>query len=177
MACMGQTIGYHIVISGYGLWLPGDCRGHWSDAWDEELGFCEPHMLHPGDPIRKRMSEERMTHPPVKLSPEMQNRVATTIGTCQATSDWRVAAASVETTHTHLLLTYTTRNIDNTVKWLKDQITKSIHSETEHQGPVWCKGKWCSFVYDETVWHNTHRYIERHNERRGVSARPYSFLT
>ena len=56
---MLRTIGFHIVISGYGLWLPGDERGHWSDAWDEELGFVEPHTLHAGDPVRKRMAEER----------------------------------------------------------------------------------------------------------------------
>ena len=54
MCRMRQTLGYHIVISGYGLWLPGDERGHWSEAWDAELGFIEPHALHAGDPVRKR---------------------------------------------------------------------------------------------------------------------------
>jgi hypothetical protein len=27
---MPNTIGYHIVKTGYGLWLPGDERGSWS---------------------------------------------------------------------------------------------------------------------------------------------------
>lgn len=174
---MGRTIGYHIVVSGYGLWLPGDDRGHWSDAWDDQIGFHEPHMLHPGDPIRRRMAQERLKHPPVKLSREMQDCVAKTIGACQTASDWKVAAASIESTHTHLLLTYTERDIDNTVKWLKDQMTKSIHRETPHDGPVWCKGSWRSFIFDEPMWDNSRRYIERHNERRGVGPRPYSFLT
>ncbi len=174
---MGRTIGYHIVVSGYGLWLPGDNRGHWSDTWDEFFGYCEPHTLHAGDPVRKRMAEERMSHPPVKLSEEMQACVLTTLRQCEAKSDWRVAAASIESTHTHLLLTYTARDIDNTVKWLKDQMTKAIHRETEHQGPVWCKGKWCSFIFEELIWQNAQRYIERHNERRGVGPRPYPFLS
>jgi hypothetical protein len=165
------------VISGHGLWLPGDNRGHWSDSWDEEIGYFEPHMLHQGDPIRRRMAEERMAYPPVKLTYQMQQAVIATLGTCQSKSDWVIRAASIEATHTHLLLTYTERDVDNTVKWLKDQMTKAIHRQTSHNGPVWCKGSWRSFVFEESIWINILRYIERHNERRGAGPRPYSFLS
>ena len=122
------------------------------------------------------MAEERQKYPAVKLDAAMQAVVIETIGRCRAESDWRVAAASVEATHTHLLLTYTERDVDNTVKWFKDQATKAIHRETRHAGPVWCKGRWRSFLYDESVWRNTRAYIERHNERRGVGLRPYAFV-
>ena len=68
---MARTLGYHIVISGYGLWLPGDERGSWSAAWDEQIGFVEPHTLHPADPVRLRMSQERMRQAPVRLDDRM----------------------------------------------------------------------------------------------------------
>lgn len=173
---MPQTLGYHIVISGYGLWLPGDERGHWSETWDEELGYIEPHILHTGDPVRKRMAKERQKHPSVMLDAAMQAVVIDVLGRCRAESDWRIAAASIEATHTHLLLTYTQRDIDNTVKWIKDQATKSIHRRTSHSGPVWCKGRWRSFIFDRGFWRNTRQYIERHNERRAVRPRPYAFI-
>ncbi len=124
---MPKTLGYHIVISGYGLWLPGDERGHWSDVWDDQIGFIEPHTLHPGDPARKRMSQERQTHPKLLLDPTMIAIVAETIAECRQQSEWRIAAASIESSHAHLLLTYVDRPIDNTIKWLKDQTTKAIH--------------------------------------------------
>jgi REP element-mobilizing transposase RayT len=174
---MPRTLGYHIVISGYGLWLPGDDRGHWSEAWDEQIGYFETHMLHPGDPGRKEMAAQRQKRPPVRLNAAMQRVAAATIGRCCEDSDWRIAAASIEATHTHLLLTYSSRDIDLTIKWLKDQATKAIHQETPHGGPVWCKGRWRSFVYDADVWQNTQRYIERHNQRRGVGPRPHAFIT
>lgn len=174
---MPNTLGYHLVISGHGLWLPGDDRGHWSDIWDEQLGYIEPHTLHEGDPVRLRMAAERMKHPPVRLTAAMIEVVTQTLTTCTANSDWKIIAASIEPTHTHLQLTYTTRDIDNTAKWLKDQFTKAIHKNTPHQGPVWCKGKWRTFLFDLDYWQNTKRYIERHNERRGVGARPYPFLS
>jgi REP element-mobilizing transposase RayT len=173
---MPETIGYHIVISGYGLWLPGDERGSWSTKWDEELGLVEPHTLHPGDPVRLRMSQERMKHPPVRLHPEMMDVVIETLSLCAGESDWRIAAASIEPTHTHLLMTYTRRPIDGTVKWIKDRATKAIHARTLHQGPVWCKGRWRSFVFHEEGWDLVRTYIELHNERRGVGMRPYPFL-
>jgi hypothetical protein len=75
-----------------------------------------------------------------------------------------------------LLVTYTERDVDNTVKWLKDQITKAIHRQTSHAGPVWCKGRWRAFIFDPAIWRNTRGYIERHNERRGVGPRPYAFI-
>ncbi len=173
---MGRTLGYHIVISGYGLWLPGDERGHWSENWDSELGFIEPHTLHAGDPIRKRMAAERQAHPKVILDLQMLSVVADSIAQCRQQSDWRIAAASIESTHTHLLLSYTEREIDSTIKWLKDQITKAIHDRTSHKGPVWCKGRWRSFIYDPIIWRNTRHYIERHNVRRDLAPRPYPFI-
>ena len=122
------------------------------------------------------MSQERAKHPPVRLGPDMIAAVVDTLVLCAGESDWRIAAASIESTHTHLLLTYTRRNIDVTVKWIKDRATKAIHANTPHQGPVWCKGKWRSFVFHEEGWDSVRTYIELHNERRGVGMRPYPFL-
>jgi REP element-mobilizing transposase RayT len=173
---MPATLGYHIVLSAYGLWLPGDDRGSWSESWDEQIGFTEPHTLHLGDPVRRRMAEERMSHSAVRFSPPMLDVTAETIGRCASNSPWNLAAASIEPTHTHLLMTYSPRSINDTVKWLKDQITKAIHDRTDHAGPVWCKGKWRAFIFEEGTWTSVRQYIERHNVRRGVGPRPYSFL-
>jgi hypothetical protein len=176
MARLRRTIGYHIVKSGYGLWLPGDDRGYWSEAWDDQIGFYEPHMLHQADPIRLRMAEERMKYPPVKLSPEMVQIVVDQIGECARKSPWINVAASIESTHTHPLLTYSGLDIHNTCKWIADQTTKAGHRRTSYQGPIWGKGKWCSFIFHERHWRNAAAYIARHNIRRGLEAHPYDFV-
>ncbi len=100
---MGKTLGCHVVLSGYGLWLPGDERGSWSEAWDARIGYVEPHTLHASDPIRRQMADERMAHEPVRLSDVMLSVVIEVLGACQKASDWQIAAASIEPTHTHLL--------------------------------------------------------------------------
>jgi hypothetical protein len=136
---MHRTLGDHVVVSGYGLWLPGDSRGHWSEDWDAQLGLIEPHALHAGDPVRLRIARERMKHSPVRLSLGMAAAVVGAIGRCAAESDWTIAAASIESTHTHLLLSYSPRDLDVTIKWVKDQATKTVHAKTSHAGPDWCK--------------------------------------
>ena len=108
---MRRTIGIHWVKSAYGLWLPGDERGSWSSAWDDQIGYYEPHMLHPADPIRQRMAEERMKHPPVFFTDEMCQVVEHSIGQCAKSSPWKIAAASIERTHTHLAITASPLNI------------------------------------------------------------------
>ncbi len=173
---MADTIGYHVVISGFGLWLPGDARGSWSTAWDEKIGLIEPHTLHPGDPVRLRMSNERLKDVPVRLSDDMVGVVIDSLADCSAESKWSFVSASVETTHMHMLLTYMDRNVDNTIKWIKDRTTKQIHRQTSHRGSVWCKGKWRRFVFDLDVLERTRNYIEQHNVRRGVGPRPYPFF-
>src|SRR4051794_16307510 len=107
-------LGYHFVKSTYGMWLPGDERGSWSSRWDEQIGFTEPHMLHPGDPVRLRMAEERLKHRPVALDHEIMSAIARCLGRCAAASNWRIAAGAIEPTHIHLLLTVGSPDIDGT---------------------------------------------------------------
>jgi REP element-mobilizing transposase RayT len=173
---MPRTLGYHYVRSAYGLWLPGEDRGHWSEAWDQQIGFIEPHTLHGGDPIRKRMAEERMAHPPVRWTTEIQSIITASFAKCAEASPWKVAAYCIEETHLHGLLTYSPTNIDNTAKWIGQQMTKAVHQQTTHTGPVFCKGRWLQFVFEDSHWANLLRYIESHNVRRGLPARPYDFV-
>jgi REP element-mobilizing transposase RayT len=173
---MPKTIGYHYVKSGYGLWLPGDDRGHWSEAWDAQIGFIEPHTLHAGDPIRLRMARERMQFSPVRWTPPIIRAMEKSISYCAKASPWKIVAGSIESTHFHLLITYSGMDIERTVKWLSQQITKRVHAETSHSGPIFCEGYWCSYLFDRPHWDNTQRYIERHNERRGEATRPYGFI-
>ena len=172
-----RTIGYHVVKTGYGLWLPGDEHGSWSSAWDEEIGYIEPHMLHTGDPVRRRMAEERLKHPPVRLTNAMMEVVTEVITECEQPSPWSVAAASIEPSHIHLLITTSPLDLARTAKWLAQQMTKAIHQRTDHRGPVWAKGAWKEFIFEGSHWSSAIRYIERHNERRGAGLRPYPFIT
>ena len=124
------------------------------------------------------MAQERMKQPAGRLTETMIAAVVGAIAECVATSagGLAVAAAAIEPTHMHLLIPYSGRDIDITGKWLADQTTKAVHRRTSHAGPIWGKGKWCSYVFESDHWENAREYIEGHNVRHGRSRRPYSFL-
>lgn len=159
---MPNTLGAHIIKSAYGQWLPGDERGHWSTAWDEQLGYVQPHMLHPGDPVRKRMAEERMKAPSLLWTESMIAAMTQAIAQCAVASAWNIAALAIEPTHFHLLIGSLRSDLDRTCKWLSQQITKAVHAATDHPSRIFARGKWASFVYDESHWNNAIAYINRH---------------
>ncbi len=107
----------------------------------------------------------------------MMNAIAVALGRCVTESDWQLAAMTLEPTHAHLLITHCGKPIENTVKWIKQRTTRAVHESTSYVGPVWCEGSWRTFVFDGPQWNNTMRYIQRHNERRGLTATPYDFVT
>ncbi|MCC6682360.1 MAG: hypothetical protein IT445_15780 [Phycisphaeraceae bacterium] len=175
---MRRTWGYHLVKSGYGLWLPGDERGHWSSAWDAQIGYCQPHHLNVGDPVRQRMAAELMKYPAVRFTPEMIEVMAATVGwlISESAGGLSVSAAAFEPTHLHLQIPYSGRDIDRTTAWLSHQVTSAVHAQTSHVGPVFCKGRWRVFIFDESHWRATRNYIERHNSRAGRPAQPFNWI-
>ena len=176
---MPETLGYHVVKTTFGTWLPGDVRGYWSEAWSAERGFHDAHRFHDEvDPVREEQARGRMKHPATTLTKEMGDVVAASIGQCIAKSGGglKVMAAAIEPTHMHLLIPYSGRDIEITAKWLADQTTKAIHRQTSHQGPVWSKNNWIRHIFASEYWENALRYIDDHNVQAGRGSRPYSFL-
>jgi REP element-mobilizing transposase RayT len=172
---MSNTLAIHYVRSAYGLWLPGEDRGHWSEAWDDQIGFIEPHTLHAGDPVRLRIAQERMKHPPVPWNQVMQNAITRTLARCAAESPWKVLEYCIEETHFHALLTPSPFDIDRTVKWVGQQMTKAVHAATGTDTPIFCKGRWLQFIFEQSHYDNLDGYIQRHNLRQGRAGKPYDF--
>jgi REP element-mobilizing transposase RayT len=173
---MPATLAYHLVKSAYGLWLPGDERGTWSASWDEDIGYIDPHSLHSEDPARLRMAAERMAHPPLRWNHEIQQVIASTIGECRRQSEWRAVAFAIEATHFHLIISYSGADIDRTAKWIAQQVSKAVHRMTDHQTPVFCKGRWREFIYENEHYRNLINYVENHNVSHGLSRRPYEWI-
>jgi REP element-mobilizing transposase RayT len=123
------------------------------------------------------MAQELMRHPPTTLNDPMVAAIAEAVRACVAATEWSIAAAAIEPTHMHLLITYTARDIDNTAKWISQKTTKAVHQSTPFNGPVWCEGKWLGFVFDSDHWANLRQYIKRHNLRHGLPAQPWPWIT
>ena len=157
-----MTIGYHIVKTAYGRWLPGDERGHCSSVWDEQIGQVTPRGFQQGHPALEQYARSRMAHPPVTISKPIHKAIEQSLRECEKVSAWSISALAIEPTHMHLLVFGLACNPDSLCKWLAQQTTKHVHAVTSHVGPVWAKGKWCAHIQSEEHWLVAMEYINRH---------------
>ena len=167
-----MLIGHHVVKSGHGLWLPGDERGSWRKEWDQQIGEHGSTRFAVGDPIMERMARERLKHPPVTWTLQIQRRMFATLRRLVAESggELNIPALAIEETHLHLLVKASRHPIESTARWISHQLTIDIQAMPGHRGPVFAEGRWRGWIRDDRHWEEAYAYIQSHNTRRGRPA-------
>jgi len=168
-------LGYHFVKGAYGQWMPGDERGHWSKRWDAERGLVDRGRLVEGDPRRRRLAENLRRFEPTLITPEIEKSIEAALVDCVARSRGGliIAAGAIEATHIHLLIVAGKREIDVTAKWIADQTAKAVNRLVRRPSKLWAAKKWICEIEESKHWDEVARYIEDHNQRRGMGRRPF----
>ncbi len=160
---MGRTLGIMLTMTTYGTWLRGDQRG-----WVDEGRILPPDPdLHAADAVR-------MKHSVYLFPTEMQVRVGEFIGTALIEKlQMTLWALTVQSWHVHAVVAPTEHDVPDIIKRIKDTVRRGL----KESRPIWTDGYDKRFCFDEaSVW-NRIRYVERHNQERGISAQPWSFIT
>jgi len=175
-----MTQGIHLIWTTYGTWLPGDRRGHWSPLFDLYGSIREQggKLNIPDSETVARVSSQ-MTEPPKWLTPEEIAVVADELGKLVTPPNPPAWAATIEANHVHLLVGPMTENISRYTGRLKGRTSSEIgalptNSDRER---VWTSGYWKVFLFDEIAVQAVKRYIDAHNTRRGLPAKPYPWIT
>jgi REP element-mobilizing transposase RayT len=173
---MGRTLAIHWAPTTHGTWLHGDSRGSWRDG---ELIGPDPYLL--------AEARARMTKGAVILTPAERELVAEMFGFTVRQQNHRVLAATVQATHCHLILAPLKENIDNVVARLKYRSASAVlqrrrENPTGTVGPcvprsLWTGGKFITFIYSHAHLRNAVGYVRRHNEREGLPADPYDWIS
>jgi REP element-mobilizing transposase RayT len=180
---MGSTHGIHVVWTTYGTWLPGDARGHWSPlldlyGWLRQRG----HRLNEADRATAARARSLMKQPAKRLTDDEIHIVASVIGHQLSPgmpgATWKVLSAAIEPTHVHLLFAALTDDIGTVVGRIKSQTSSALikHPSNRDRSRIWTAGYWKVFLFDDDAVHAVQQYIERHNQRRGLSARPWDWI-
>jgi len=92
---MADPLAYHITITTYGTWLPGDRRG-----WTKRGGaFQAP------DPIRELEAAARMTEDACRLDAEQRELVEKTAADHCRIRGWVLHAVNCRSNHVHVVVT------------------------------------------------------------------------
>ena len=171
----------HAIWTTYMTWPPGDARSHWSALFDFYGRLIEQgHKLNLPDRNTRQHAMELAKEPPRLLSELDQRIVADTIGgLLKADIRGKVHAAAVERTHVHLLFGPLNENIERVIGRIKGRTSSEVIARGSEPGRrrTWTAGYWKVFLFDERSLPFVARYIEAHNERRGLPAAPFGWIT
>ena len=160
---MSNTLATLITMTTYGSWLRGDRRG-----WVKEGKIL------PANPSLEAADRKRMKHPPFVLPKGQLLQIGQMIGdSLIERKQASVFALSVSTWHCHFVVGRTSFPIGDIVKCAKDAVRYGLRPGC----PIWTAGYDKRFCFDVQSVSNRVRYVQRHNEKAGWNANPWSFIT
>ena len=189
-------VGYHIIFSTYGFWLPNDPRGSWSDfvgAWDlfrygRATKTTERHSLaHREHDRNVRLdAKSSLKYPPVHFTGIQARAVARGFGTYVQRTRLPVWACAILPDHVHLVVGKPNMLVERLVIQLKGEATRQLDREDihpmaqwkEHDARVpkcWVRGQWKVYLDPEDIPRAV-RYVEDNPLKEGKKKQEWSFV-
>jgi REP element-mobilizing transposase RayT len=162
------VLGYHLILTAYGFWLPNDPRGSWSDfvrSW-ELLRFGPATKTEdrrsvarkPHDRAKRLQAKRAMVRRPVEFTGIQARAVARGFADYARRSGVIIHACSVLPTHDHLVIGRDPVNIRQIARLLKGAATTELNKEGLHpfqdqllnngRAPTpWTRHEWNCFLF------------------------------
>jgi REP element-mobilizing transposase RayT len=182
------VIGYHLVWTAYGWWLPNDPRGSGSltvchDALKElgEVHLGRKRIQPTGREVRQfyERAAQVLQHPLLTFNDEQRSIIAQAFGEVIEREQYTCYACAVMPDHTHILI----RKHKHTAEEMGDNLRQASraklvavgHRESTH--PTWVGGSvWSVFLDHPDEVRRTIGYIERNPIKIGLPAQKWSFV-
>jgi hypothetical protein len=193
-----MVIGYHVIFGAYGLWLPNDPRGSWSDfvgSW--ELFRYGPatkttetrSVAHREHNAASRLAAKgSLQYPPVEFTGIQARAIGVGFGSYVRKSGLILRACAILPDHVQLVIDRFRLNVEQVVIQLKGDATEQLLAENLHPfgdrrlpngrlPKCWARGEWTVFLETEDDVRRAIFYVEENPIREGKSRQHWSFVT
>lgn len=190
--------GYHVILPMYGVWLPNDPRGSWSDViWNWEIarygdatyGGARRSLqdLTEEELQQRAAAQQKLTYPPVTLNGMQAKSIGDGFAETAEKSNYTIWACAILPQHTHLVLARHTYKVEQMANLLKGGATKRIirtgcHPLAAHAvdgtfPKMWAE-KRCKIYLDSVEQIETAiRYVEDNPAEEGKPRQHWKFVT
>lgn len=153
MTLYSEPLAYFITFTTYGTWLHGDERGFVIEGTPG---------IQRSNPALLKESQEKMTQPPMTLSPEMRQCVERAIREYAAEKQWTVLALNVRYNHVHLVIRAVNFTPEQVMKGVKTRATTNLKvmQFADRERKIWSHHGSTKYVFDEDYLQNAVRYTE-----------------
>src|ERR1700722_1856325 len=179
---MKAIIGHHLILTGYGHWLPNDVRGSGStEVRSEELrDLGEIHLGRkavqpPRNELREFHAEaaEKLYHPVLWFDEAKRQAIAEAFAQVIVKQKYTVWACAILRNHAHLCVR---RHRDDALTMWTHFATASRPAISENH-PVWSARPYKVFMYEPDDVRSRIQYVENNPIKEGLPAQTYPFVT
>lgn len=191
--------GYHVILPMYGVWLPNDPRGSWSDTiynW-ELLRYGKPQrsldrkslvQLSKQQLAQRAAAQRNLRYPVVQLNGLQAKSIADGFAETVHKNGYTVWACAILPQHIHLVLARHTYKVEQMATLLKGGATIRIvhdqrhplHNHQHNDGSypkMWAEKRWKIYLDSEQHIETAIRYVEENPEEEGKSRQHWKFVT
>jgi REP element-mobilizing transposase RayT len=183
-----MLLGFHVIFSTYGYWLPNDPRGSWSDwirSW-ELLKFGPATKVDTRrsvagkkhDVALRNRAKQALAYPEVVFNGKQALAVGNGFRGAIEEAEYSIFACSILPQHVHLVIGPHSRNIDRIVAHLKSRATQQLNAQGLHplaahrqkDGTTpspWCRNCWKVFVFSEQHLRDAIEYVRNNPLKEG----------
>lgn len=181
-----MVLAYHLIISGYGFWLPNDPRGSWSDfVYSYELYAAGGPATktdarrslagQPHDPVRRRAVQAALKYPPVRFTGEQAVAVAAGFAKAVEEYAYTIHAAAILPDHAHFVVARHRRTIEQIRDHLKSRATRELNERGLNPMPTvpekpspWAHKGWHVFLNDAADIARSIQYVQDNPPKAGL---------
>lgn len=186
-----MIVGYHLIFSAYGFWLPNDPRGSWSEfvgAWDlfrvgggatkDKVTERRSYARDPHDRAKRLATKEQLIRPPVVFTGIQARAVGRGFGEYVKKSGLRVWACAIMPDHVHLVVGKFRMTMEQLSIQLKQAATTRLVAAEVHpfqhlkppDGPppkCFAVGEWKGYLDPDDVVRCVH-YVQQNPIKEGL---------
>jgi REP element-mobilizing transposase RayT len=193
-----MVIGFHVIFTAYGFWLPNDPRGSWSKfvgAW-ELLRFGRATTTNerrslarkPHDRRRRLAAKNALKYLAVQFTGAQARAVGRGFAGHVKSSGLNIWSCSILPEHTHLVVGQHRYGIEQIANLLKGAATRRLNAEGIHplhrfNAPngkppkPWAQSLWKVFLRTPADVRRAIRYVENNRAKEGLPRQRWSFVT
>lgn len=183
-----MVIGYHLIVTPYGWWLPNDPRGSTSRyiasdviAQLGELHFGRKKIQPASRTIREfyNRAEEVTKYPILTFDDAARTRIAEAFAICIRQHRYTCYAFAILQDHAHLLLRKHKHLAEDMIWNVQHTTAEALRAcgDRTPDHPVWAEGGWRAFLDHPDDIRRTIRYIENNPPKHRLEPQRWEFVT
>lgn len=192
-----MVLGYHVVFTTYGFWLPNDPRGSWSDfvaSWDlfrhggaNKTDSRVSVASQPHDRQQRKEAKRSLKYPPVEFTGQQARAVGLGIWEKVYKGQYTIWACSILPSHIHVVIGRHTFAVEKMVNLMKGSATRELVKQDLHPlqefksengviPPCWARKEWKVFLDSDEDVFRAIKYVEDNPIKDGKPAQTWGFV-